>query len=48
MGTKDSNDKSRDLREKNKRKKRLIIERVEGYMKRAEELRTYLNKQASR
>jgi vacuolar protein-sorting-associated protein 4 len=32
--------------EKNESKKRLIIERVEGYMKRAEELRDYLNKQA--
>jgi len=32
--------------EKNEAKKRLIIERVEGYMKRAEELRDYLNKQA--
>ncbi|KAL7531932.1 hypothetical protein ACHAXR_004311, partial [Thalassiosira sp. AJA248-18] len=32
--------------EKNEAKKKLIIERVEGYMKRAEELRDYLNKQA--
>ena len=32
--------------EKNESKKRLILERVEGYMKRAEELRDYLNKQA--
>ena len=32
--------------EKNESKKRLIIERVEGYMKRAEELRDYLNKQS--
>mmetsp|Transcript_22545 Transcript_22545/g.40100 ORF Transcript_22545/g.40100 Transcript_22545/m.40100 type:complete len:322 (+) Transcript_22545:402-1367(+) len=32
--------------EKNESKKKLIIERVEGYMKRAEELRDYLNKQA--
>ncbi|KAL9178877.1 hypothetical protein ACHAXT_011850 [Thalassiosira profunda] len=31
--------------EKNESKKKLIIERVEGYMKRAEELRDYLNKQ---
>lgn len=32
--------------EKNESRKKLIIERVEGYMKRAEELRDYLNKQA--
>ena len=32
--------------EKNESKKKLIIDRVEGYMKRAEELRDYLNKQA--
>jgi len=31
--------------EKNESRKKLIIERVEGYMKRAEELRDYLNKQ---
>lgn len=32
--------------EKNESRKKLILERVEGYMKRAEELRDYLNKQA--
>lgn len=32
--------------EKNDARKKLILERVEGYMKRAEELRDYLNKQA--
>jgi len=32
--------------EKNESRKRLILERVEGYMKRAEELRDYLNKQS--
>ncbi len=32
--------------EKNEARKKLIIERVEGYMKRAEELRDYLQKQA--
>eukprot|EP00586_Coscinodiscus_wailesii_P006399 CAMPEP_0172490106 /NCGR_PEP_ID=MMETSP1066-20121228/20452_1 /TAXON_ID=671091 /ORGANISM="Coscinodiscus wailesii, Strain CCMP2513" /LENGTH=452 /DNA_ID=CAMNT_0013258419 /DNA_START=192 /DNA_END=1550 /DNA_ORIENTATION=+ len=32
--------------EKNEARKKLILERVEGYMKRAEELRDYLNKQA--
>uniref|UniRef100_A0A7S4JD61 vesicle-fusing ATPase n=1 Tax=Odontella aurita TaxID=265563 RepID=A0A7S4JD61_9STRA len=32
--------------EKNESRKKLIIERVEGYMKRAEELRDYLNKQS--
>lgn len=32
--------------EKNETRKKLILERVEGYMKRAEELRDYLNKQA--
>ena len=31
--------------EKNDARKKLIIERVEGYMKRAEELRDYINKQ---
>ena len=31
--------------EKNEARKKLIIERVEGYMKRAEELRDYINKQ---
>jgi len=31
--------------EKNESRKKLIIERVEGYMKRAEELRDYINKQ---
>lgn len=31
--------------EKNEARKKLILERVEGYMKRAEELRDYLNKQ---
>ena len=31
--------------EKNEARKKLIIERVEGYMKRAEELRDYVNKQ---
>lgn len=32
--------------EKNAARKKLVLERVEGYMKRAEELRDYLNKQA--
>jgi vacuolar protein-sorting-associated protein 4 len=32
--------------EKNEARKKLILERVEGYMKRAEELRDYLNKQS--
>lgn len=32
--------------EKNETRKQLIMERVEGYMKRAEELRDYLNKQS--
>jgi len=32
--------------EKNETRKKLILERVEGYMKRAEELRDYLNKQS--
>uniref|UniRef100_A0A7S2HM33 vesicle-fusing ATPase n=1 Tax=Helicotheca tamesis TaxID=374047 RepID=A0A7S2HM33_9STRA len=32
--------------EKNESRKKLIIERVEGYMKRAEELRDYLSKQS--
>mmetsp|Transcript_14689 Transcript_14689/g.21573 ORF Transcript_14689/g.21573 Transcript_14689/m.21573 type:complete len:446 (-) Transcript_14689:165-1502(-) len=32
--------------EKNEARKKLIIERVEGYMKRAEELRDYLSKQS--
>jgi vacuolar protein-sorting-associated protein 4 len=32
--------------EKNESRKKLILERVEGYMKRAEELRDYMNKQA--
>mmetsp|Transcript_7064 Transcript_7064/g.9974 ORF Transcript_7064/g.9974 Transcript_7064/m.9974 type:complete len:450 (-) Transcript_7064:169-1518(-) len=32
--------------EKNEARKKLVIERVEGYMKRAEELRDHLNKQA--
>src|SRR5210317_1235107 len=32
--------------EENDSRKKLILERVEGYMKRAEELRDYLNKQA--
>ena len=32
--------------EKNETRKKLIMERLEGYMKRAEELRDYLNKQA--
>jgi len=32
--------------ERNDSRKKLILERVEGYMKRAEELRDYLNKQA--
>jgi SpoVK/Ycf46/Vps4 family AAA+-type ATPase len=31
--------------EKNAARKKLILERVEGYMKRAEELRDYVNKQ---
>ena len=31
--------------EKNEARKKLILERVEGYMKRAEELRDYVNKQ---
>jgi len=31
--------------EKNDARKKLILERVEGYMKRAEELRDYVNKQ---
>mmetsp|Transcript_11452 Transcript_11452/g.32876 ORF Transcript_11452/g.32876 Transcript_11452/m.32876 type:complete len:163 (+) Transcript_11452:136-624(+) len=31
--------------EKNEARKKLIMERVEGYMKRAEELRDYVNKQ---
>ncbi len=31
--------------EKNEARKKLILERVEGYMKRAEELRDYINKQ---
>ena len=31
--------------EKNESRKKLILQRVEGYMKRAEELRDYLNKQ---
>lgn len=33
------------LVEKNAARKKLILERVEGYMKRAEELRDYVNKQ---
>lgn len=32
--------------EKNEQRKKLVIERVEGYMKRAEELRDHLNKQS--
>ena len=32
--------------EKNQSRKKLIMDRVEGYMKRAEELRDYLNKQS--
>lgn len=31
--------------EKNEARKKLVLERVEGYMKRAEELRDYVNKQ---
>ena len=31
--------------EKNEAKKKLVLERVEGYMRRAEELRDYINKQ---
>jgi vacuolar protein-sorting-associated protein 4 len=32
--------------EKNETRKKMVLERVEGYMKRAEELRDYLQKQA--